>query len=56
MATLELLQVYVGQYGKAVKLEGAKDKVTCCGARERSERPVDTSPADIFWRQSSLLK
>ena len=42
VAKPDLIQVYVGEHGKAVKLEGAKGKVTLLNGSEKTE--VDLAP------------
>lgn len=43
VAKPDLIQVYVGDHGKAVKLEGAKGKVTLLNGSEKTE--VNLAPA-----------
>lgn len=43
VAKPDLIQVYVGEHGKTVKLEGAKGKVTLLNGSEKTE--ADLAPA-----------
>jgi hypothetical protein len=43
VAKPDMIQVYVGEHGKVVKLEGAKGKVTLLNGTEKTE--VDLTPA-----------